>query len=112
MVDLTLAQLKRLVKKYDELMSIPIKGMKLPELLKAIDKAGYKVNHEEKRLDLKAKQKVKKLPRKIKLPEAPVKKPVDKAGALAKKKEMVIKLFLKHPTMHKEIMDDERMKDI
>ena len=43
---LTLADVKRLIKKYDDLMGIVVKGKKLPALIKEIESAGYTVDHE------------------------------------------------------------------
>ena len=42
--------------------------------------------------------------------EAVKKAPVDKSAARAKKKEMIIKLFVKDPAMHQEVMEDSRIK--
>ena len=107
--EMTLGELKRLVKKYNELMSLDVKGMKRPELLEAIDKAGYKVNHEEMKLELKLKQKVKKLPKTIKMPpKAPPKSDADKKKAKDKKKESVIQYIIKN----REVLQDERIKTL
>lgn len=108
---LTLAELKRLIKKYDDLMGIVVKGKKLPELMKEVTAAGYTIDHDKKMLIRKGtKNDKKKRPKQVDVPKVEKKAPVDKSEALKKKKEMVIKLFLKHPEMHKEIMKDERIK--
>lgn len=107
--EMTLGELKRLVKKYDELMSLNVKGMKRPELLEAIDKAGYKVDHEQMKLVLKLKQKVKKLPKTIKMPPKPApKSEADKKKAKDKKRESVIQYIIKN----KEVLQDERIKTL
>ena len=109
---LTLAELKRIIKKYDDLMGIDPKGKKAPELRKEIEAVGYTIDDEKKMVIRKGKMKdKKKRPVKVDAGDPPPKKPpVDKSEALKKKKEMVIKLFLKHPEMHKEIMKDDRIK--
>jgi len=107
--EMTLGELKRLVKKYDELMSLNVKGMKRPELLEAIDQAGYDVNHKKMTLELKLKQKVKKLPKTIKMPpKSPPKSDADKKKAKEKKRESVIQYIIKN----KEVLEDERIKSL
>lgn len=107
--ELTLSELKRLVKKYDDLMSMNTKGMKRPQLLEAIDKAGYNVNHKKMTLELKAKQKVKKMPKTIKMPpKPPPKSDADKKKTKDKKRESVIQYIIKN----KEILSDERIKSL
>tara|TARA_R110001632_G_scaffold233129_1_gene376964 strand:- start:11565 stop:11900 length:336 start_codon:yes stop_codon:yes gene_type:complete len=107
---LTLADVKRLIKKYDDLMGIVVKGKKLPALIKEIESAGYTVDHDKKTLTLTGKNKMKRKPTAVKAAPVEKKAPVDKSAARAKKKEMIIKSFLKDPTLHKEIMADERIK--
>ena len=86
--ELNLGELKRLVKKYNELMSINTKGMTRPQVIQAIEKAGYNINHKEQKLELKLKQKVKKVPKTIKMPEkAPPKTQLQKQKAEEKKAE-------------------------
>ena len=106
--EMTLSELKRLIKQYNELMSINTKGMKREELLEVIDKAGYKVNHEEKKLEIK-KDKMKRLPKTIKMPPKPKpKSEADKKKAKDKKKESVIQYIIKN----KEVLQDERIKTL
>jgi hypothetical protein len=50
--EMKLPELKRLIKKYDELMGIDPKGMSRDELIKAIEELKYKVDHKNKRLVL------------------------------------------------------------
>lgn len=108
---LTLAELKRIIKKYDDLMGIDPKGKSVAQLRDEIEKVGYTIDDAKKRVVRLGKIKdKKKRPQKIEVPKVEKKAPVDKSEALKKKKEMVIKLFLKHPDMHKEIMKDERIK--
>lgn len=106
--EMTLSELKRLVKKYDELMSLNVKGMKRPELLEAIDQAGYDVNHKKMTLELK-KAKMKRLPTTIKMPPKPKpKSEADKKKAKDKKRESVIQYIIKN----KDVLEDERIKTL
>jgi len=108
---LTLAELKRIIKKYDDLMGIDPKGKKAPQLRKEIEDAGYTIDDENKRIIRLGKKKdKKKRPVKIEAGEAEKKPKVDKSSARAKRKETIIKQFLKDPELHKEIMADERIK--
>ena len=107
-----LAELKRIIKKYDDLMGIDPKGKKAPELRKEIEAVGYVIDDDNKKVTRKAKgfKDKKKRPVAVAAGEAAKKEPVDKSAARAKKKEMIIKLFVKDPAMHKEIMEDSRIK--
>ena len=109
---MNLAELKRIIKKYDDLMGIDLKGKKAAELRKEIEAVGYIIDDENKRVTRKAKgvKHKKKRPTKVDAGEAEEKAPVGKSTTREKKKEMVIKSFLKDPTLHKEIMADERIK--
>ena len=108
---MNLSELKRIIKKYDDLMGIDPKGKKAPELRKEIEAVGYTIDDENKLVVRKGKMKdKKKRPVKVAAGEAPKKVPVDKEAARAKKKEMIIKTFMKDPAMHKEVMEDERVK--
>ncbi len=103
--------LKRLIKKYDELMGIEVKGKTMEQLEKEINKAGYTLDHDNNTLIHKDKgKKMKRRPEKVKAAPVVKKAPVDKSAARAKRKETIIKQFLKDPTLHKEIMADERIK--
>jgi len=107
--ELNLGELKRLVKKYDDLMSINTKGMTRPQVIQAIEKAGYNINHKEQKLELKLKQKVKKVPKTIKMPEkAPKKTDAEKKQSKDKKRESVIQYILKN----KDLLKDERIKSL
>ena len=105
--EMNLPELKRLIKKYDELMGIDPKGMSRDDLIKAIENLKYKVDHKNKRLVLTVKQKVKKQPQKVDVPP-----PVKKKPAKSKKekdkdmREKVIKYIIDN----KDILDDERIK--
>ena len=109
---MNLAELKKNIKKYDDLVGIDPKGKKAPELRKEIEAAGYIIDDDNKRVTRKAKglKDKKKRPTKVDDGEAEKKAPFGKSVAREKKKEMVIKSFLKDPTLHKEIMADERIK--
>ena len=64
--EMSLAELKKLVKQYDEFMGITIpKSIKKPEMVKLIEKQGYKIDHENKKLVATFKQKTKKMPKKL-----------------------------------------------
>ena len=109
---LTLAELKRIIKKYDDLMGIDPKGKTANQLREEIEEAGYTIDDGRKRIIRLGKIKdKKKRPVKIDVPKPPPKKkPAPKEEVMKKKKEMVIKLFLANPELHKEIMKDERIK--
>lgn len=108
---MNLTELKRIIKKYDDLMGIDPKGKKAPELRKEIEAVGYTIDDDKKLVVRKGKKKdKKKRPTKVEAGEAEKKAPVDKSEARAKKKEMIIQTFLKDPTLHKDIMKDERIK--
>lgn len=108
---MNLAELKRIIKKYDDLMGIDPKGKKAPELRKEIEAIGYTIDDDKKIVFRKGKIKdKKKRPAKVEAGEAEKKAPVDKSAAREKKKEMIIKLFVKDPEMHKEVMADSRIK--
>jgi len=107
--ELNLGELKRLVKKYNDLMSINTKGMTRPQVIQAIEKAGYNINHKAMKLELKLKQKVKKVPKTISMPEkAPKKTDAEKKQSKDKKRESVIQYILKN----KDLLKDERIKSL
>ena len=109
--EMTMAEIKRTIKKYDDLMGIVIKGKSREELLKEVVSVGYKIDHDGKKFVRKGSaMDKKKRPKEVSVPAVEKKKPVDKTEAMAKKKEMIIKLFVKHPELHKEVMADERVK--
>ena len=108
---MNLTELKRIIKKYDDLMGIDPKGKKAPELRKEIEAVGYTIDDDKKLVFRKGKIKdKKKRPAKVEAGVAVKKPPVDKSAAREKKKEMIIKLFVKDPEMHKEVMADSRIK--
>jgi hypothetical protein len=105
---LTLAELKRLIKKYDELMGIDPKGKSKEQLRKEIEKKGYKIDDENKKIVATFKQKTKKMPKKVDVPASEKKKPVDKKEAHKKKDEATIKYII----ANKHILKDERIKKL
>ena len=108
---MNLTELKRIIKKYDDLMGIDPKGKKAPELRKEIEAVGYTIDDDKKLVVRKGKKKdKKKRPVTVAAGEAVKKPPVDKSAAREKKKEMIIKLFVKDPAMHQEVMEDSRIK--
>ena len=102
-----LPELKRLIKKYDELMGIDPKGKSRDALIKEIEKLGYKIDHKNKKITATFKQKTKKMPKKVDTP-APAKKKPAKSKAEKDKdmREKVIKFIL----ANKDVLDDERLK--
>jgi hypothetical protein len=105
--EMKLPELKRLIKKYDETMGIDPKGKTRDELIVEIQKAGYKLDHKNKKLVATFKQKTKKMPKKVDMPEAPPKKA--KKSKSQKDKEMREKV-IKFIMDNKDILDDERLK--
>jgi len=104
---MTLAQLKRLIKKYDELMGIDPKGKSRDELIKEIEGLGYKINHKDQQIKATFKQKTKKMPKRVGVPPAPAKKPAKSKEQKNKDmREKVIKFILEN----KDILNDERLK--
>ena len=71
--ELNLAELKKLIKGYNDFMSVNTKGMKRDQLIKVIVDMGYTIDHKNKKLTRK-KQKVKKMPMKVDMPPPPKKK--------------------------------------
>jgi small-conductance mechanosensitive channel len=84
--ELNASELRRLIKKHNELMSIKIpKGTNRDGLIKLITDNGYKINHQGQKLEPDVKMKRKPI---VKLPPAPAKKTAEeKAEAKKKKKE-------------------------
>jgi len=84
--ELNASELRRLIKKHNELMSIKIpKGTNRDGLIKLITDNGYKINHQGQKLEPDVKMKRKPI---VKLPPAPAKKTAEeKAESKKKKKE-------------------------
>jgi len=105
--EMTLAEIKRTIKKYDELMGIDPKGKSRDQLIKEIEKLGYSIDHENKKFVATFKQKTKKMPKKVEAPAPPKKKtPKSKAEKDKDMREKVIKYIL----ANKDVLDDERLK--
>tara|TARA_R110000772_G_scaffold56054_1_gene127776 strand:- start:1150 stop:1497 length:348 start_codon:yes stop_codon:yes gene_type:complete len=105
--EMKLAELKRLIKKYDETMGIDPKGMSRDDLISAIQKLKYKIDHKNKKLVLTVSQKVKKQPREVKAPVVMPKKPAK--SKTQKDKDMREKV-IKYIMDNKDILDDDRLK--
>jgi hypothetical protein len=106
--EMTLAELKRTIKKYDELMSIETKGKSRDDLIKEIEKMGYTIDHENKSFKLTNKSKaMKRKPINVKMPPKAEKKPAKSKGE--KDKDMREKV-IKYIIANKDILDDERLK--
>ena len=105
--EMTLAELKRLVKKYDELMGIDPKGKTRLQLIAEIEDLGYDIRHKSQQIKATFKQKTKKMPKAVGIPKAPPKKPAkSKAQKDKDMREKVIKFIL----ANKDVLDDERLK--
>jgi hypothetical protein len=105
--EMKLPELKRLIKKYDELVGIDPKGKTRDELITEIEKLGYKIDHKNKKITATFKQKTKKLPKKVDMPEAPPKKAKKTKDQKDKDmREKVIKFIMEN----RDILDDERLK--
>lgn len=102
-----LPELKRLIKKYDETIGIDPKGKSRDDLIKEIEKLGYKIDHKNKKFVATFKQKTKKLPKKVDAPAPAKKKPAKSKEQKDKDmREKVIKFIL----ANKDVLDDERLK--
>jgi hypothetical protein len=100
-------ELKRLIKKYDEVMGIDPKGKSRDDLIIEIEKLGYKIDHKNKKLIATFKQKTKKMPKKVDTPEPTKRKPAkSKEDKEKNMREKVIKYIL----ANKDILKDERLK--
>lgn len=106
--ELTLGELKRLIKQYNKLMSVDTKGMKRPELIKKIEDMGYTIDHKNAKLIGKrgVKDKQRK-PASVDLP--PAKPKPTKEEALKKKKERAEKKAQERITTLK---DAEKKKEV
>tara|TARA_Y100001938_G_scaffold144453_1_gene219023 strand:+ start:90 stop:431 length:342 start_codon:yes stop_codon:yes gene_type:complete len=105
--ELTLAELKRLIKKYDELMGIDPKGKTRLQLIDEIEKLGYEIRHKNKQIKAKFKQKTKKMPKAVGIPRAPPKKPTK---SKAEKDKAMRDKVIKYIIDNRDILDDERLK--
>lgn len=100
---MTLAELKRLIKGYNELMSIKTKGLSRDDLIKQIESMGYTIDHEKKTLKLTNKSKaMKRKPINVKMPAKPDKKPADKEKKKKNERAKVIKFIL----ANKDVLQD------
>ena len=105
--EMSLAEIKRLIKKYDELMGIDPKGKSRDELIDEIKKAGYEIDHANKTLKATFTQKTKKMPKKVDTPEPTKRKPAkSKEDKEKDMREKVIKFIIDN----RDILDDERLK--
>ena len=102
-----LPELKRLIKKYDELMGIDPKGKSRDDLIKEIEKLGYKIDHKNKKITATFKQKTKKMPKNVDTPAPAKKKPAkSKEQKYKDMREKLIKFII----ANKDVLDDERLK--
>ena len=105
MADLmTLAQLKKVVKGYDDLMSINTKGLSRDQLITAIQNMGYTIDHKKQTFKLTNKKlAMKRKPINVKAPTPPEKKPVDKAKKDKQERAKVIKYILANKDVLKDV---------
>ena len=108
---LTSTELRKLVRAHNKLSKIVIpKGSSRDDIIKLIEKAGYKVDHEKKTIKPKVqrgKQITLSQAEKITKPPAP-KSDADKKKAKDKKRESIIQYIIKN----KEVLQDERIKTL
>jgi hypothetical protein len=105
--EMKLAELKRLIKKYDDTIGIDTKGKTRNELIAEIEKLKYRIDHKNKVLILTVKQKTKKLPKKVETPASAPKKP--KKTKAQKDKDMRDKV-IQYIMDNRDVLDDERLK--
>lgn len=116
---LTATELRKLIRAHNELSKIKVpRGATAEDMVKLIEKAGYKVDHEKKEISPKPtrgkKIVVGKSTRKgivgtDELAPTPKKKtPAEKEEAKKKRRENLIKNVIKN----KEILSDQRIKDL
>jgi len=108
--ELSLAELKRLVKQYNLQMSIKVTGLKRDDLIKQLKDMGYTIDHANKKLNLTNKSKaMKRKPINVKMPPAPAKKTdAEKSESKAKQRERVIKYIVQN----KDVLKDDRIKGL
>jgi hypothetical protein len=109
---LTLPELKRLIKKYDETMGIDPKGKSKEDLRKEIEKVGYKIDDKNKKLVANFKQKTKKMPKKVDMPPKEKKEKKELTNEeLFKKREKKDEETIKYIIANKHILKDKRIKN-
>lgn len=106
--EMTLTEIKRLIKKYDELMSIDTKGKSREDLIKQIQEMGYTIDHANKSFKLTNKSKaMKRKPINVKMPPKAEKKP---AKSKAEKEKDMREKVIQYIIANRDILDDERLK--
>ena len=108
--ELTLGELKRLVKQYNKQMGFDAKGMKRPELLAKIKELGYDVDHVNQKLK-RIKEKVKKIPVNVNMPKKPVKAEKTKAQT-DKSKVLMRRKIIKYIVENKDILEEPEIKEL
>lgn len=104
--EMTINELRRAMKQYNELMTISFKGMSKQAMMDKIVGLGYTIDHKNKRLVLTQKSKaMKRKPNKVGMAD-PAKKP-DKKKAEERLRKRVIKYVKENPTIlnHPELKD-------
>ena len=107
---MTLTELKRVAKGYDNLMSIKTKGLTRDALITAIEDMGYTIDHNKKTFRLTNKSKaMKRKPLNVKMPDKPAPKTQsEKDKSKNNKKKMIIKYILSN----KDILNDPQIKPL
>tara|TARA_Y100000361_G_C11048644_1_gene283919 strand:- start:56 stop:430 length:375 start_codon:yes stop_codon:yes gene_type:complete len=107
---MTLSELKRLVKKYNDLMGIDMKGISRDDLIKEIEKAGYTIDHKNKKLVREGtKADKKKRPKEVKMPPKDVKKDKAEKKSEDKKKKMTREEVINFILKNKDVLEDSRV---
>tara|TARA_R110000744_G_scaffold304994_1_gene413334 strand:+ start:409 stop:765 length:357 start_codon:yes stop_codon:yes gene_type:complete len=100
---MTLTQLKKVVKGYDDLMAIKTKGLTRDELITVIQNMGYAIDHKKQTFRLTDKKKaMKRKPINVKAPIPKEKKTVDKKVKDKNERAKVIKYIL----ANKDVLND------
>ncbi len=107
---LTSTELRKLVKAHNKLSKIVIpKGSSRDDIIKLIEKAGYRVDHEKKVIKPKVQRgKQITLSQAEKITKPAPKSDADKKKVKDKKRESVIQYIIKN----KEVLQDERIKTL
>jgi len=106
---MTLAQLKKVVKGYDDLMAIKTKGLTRDQLITAIENMGYTIDHKKQTFKLTNKKlAMKRKPINVKAPTTKEKKPVDKEKAKKNERAKVIKFIL----ANKDVLNDPQVSKL
>ena len=108
---MTLSEIKRLIRKYDDLMTIKTTGKKKAELIAEVEALGYKVDHENKKMVLVDKSRaMKRKPASVIMPEAKKRTALQKQKAEEKKAEREAKKKKQEREIRKKAVEEERKR--